>query len=225
MKNLFVIVRVAMASFAAVGCLAAFAQGAGTDSSSAARRLIAQGQYAEALALTEPGLKADPSNAELRMCQVDALLGLHRTLEARALALSAASAGPGFRFKAGVATLKYGQAMGAVDLWKPLYADKDWAAQAYAESVKALLAVGKEPEAKALLAEALQKVTAPTSSLLMLSLTLDTGKASSLATLGKLKAADPVNAARYDLLAKLYEASAGISARNPSRANCPRSSN
>jgi tetratricopeptide (TPR) repeat protein len=213
MKSRMVIMQAFLVLLAVLVSSVAGAQDAvaptGGDSAAAARKLLAQGQYAEALALAEPGVKADPSNAGLRMCQVDALLGLHRILEARALALSSSSLGPGFRFKAGVATLKFGQAMGAVDLWKPLYADKDWAAPAYAESVKALLAAGKEPEAKALLAEALQKVSPPSSSLLMLSLTLDTGKASSLATLGKLKVADPANAGKYDSLAKLYSASEG----------------
>jgi hypothetical protein len=213
MKSRMVIMQAFLVLLAVLVSSVAGAQDAvaptGGDSAAAARKFLAQGQYAEALALAELGVKADPSNAGLRMCQVDALLGLHRTLEARALALSSSSLGPGFRFKAGVATLKFGQAMGAVDLWKPLYADKDWAAPAYAESVKAMLAVGKESEAKALLAEALQKVSAPSPALLQLSLTLDTGKASSLATLGKLKAADPVNANKYELLSKLYDASSG----------------
>ena len=45
--------------------------------------------------------------------------------------------------------------------------------------------------------------------LLKLSLTIETAKASLLATLDKLKTVDPVNAAQYDALAKLYGSSAG----------------
>lgn len=211
MKSRKLIFQAFLVLSAAILSICAGAQGgiAGGDSSSAARKLISQGQYAEALALTEPGLKADPANADLRMCQVDALLGLHRTLEARTLALSSASMGPGFRFKVGVATLKFGQVMAAVDIWKPLYADKDWAAQAYAESVKALLAGGKEAEAKALLLEAMQKVQPPAVSLLLLSLHLDVAKEAWRATLDQLKAGDPVNASKYEALAKVYGAADG----------------
>ena len=95
------------------------------------------------------------------MCQVDALLGLDGPVEARSLALSSMSMGPGFRYKAGVATANFGHALPAIELWKPLFADANWAGPAYASSVQGLLAIGKEAEAKALLAEALQKVAPP----------------------------------------------------------------
>jgi hypothetical protein len=173
------------------------------------QKLLDAGKYSEALAAVEPAVKADPANAALRMCQVDALLGLDRPLEARSAALSSMAMGPGFRYKAGVATADFGQVLPAIELWRPLYADKDWSGPAYADSVKGLLAVGKEAEAKALLAEALQKVSPPNSALLKLSLSMETSKAACLSTLDKLKTVDPVSAAQYESLAKLYGASEG----------------
>ncbi len=175
----------------------------------AIQKLLDGGKYAEALAAVEPAVKADPSSAALRMCQVDALLGMDRPVEARSLALASMSMGPGFRYKAGVATANFGLPLPAIEIWRPLYADSAWAGPAYEGSVKGLLAIGKEAEAKALLSEALHKVSAPTVGLLKLGLVLDTAKASCLATLGKLKTVDPVNAAQYDALANLYNASEG----------------
>ncbi len=177
--------------------------------SQAVRQLVDKGQYADALKLAEEGLKAAPADPSLRMCQVEALLGLHRTMEARQVALSSATLGPGFRFMAGVCTAKFGRLTEAVEMWKPLYGDKDWAGPAYRESVVALEALGKEAEAKALLAEALQKVPGPPASLLSLSLDLDKGLASGKATLEKLKAVDPANASKYDALSKVYAAADG----------------
>lgn len=174
-----------------------------------ARKLVDEGKFAEALALTEPALKADPSNPDVRMCQVDALLGLDRPVEARSLALSSMSMGPGFRYKAGVATANFGLPLPAIELWKPLFADPNWAGPAYESSVQGLLAIGKEAEAKALLAGALQKVSPPTVGLLKLSLTIETAKASLLAALDKLKTVDPASAVQYDALAKLYGSSEG----------------
>jgi hypothetical protein len=190
-----------------LGAGQALAQAGGA--AAGARKLVDEGKFAEALALTEPALRAEPSNPDIRMCQVDALLGLDRPVEARSLALSSVSMGPGFRYKAGVATANFGLPLPAIEIWKPLYADSGWAGLAYEGSVKGLLAIGKEAEAKALLAEALQKVSPPTVGLLKLSLTLDTAKASCLATLGRLKTVDPGNASKYDALANLYNASEG----------------
>ncbi len=195
MKRNGTILHVALALVAALLSFAALCQNPPAEGASvAARALIDKGQFADALKVVDEAIKGAPSDPALRMCQVDALLGLHRVLEARQVALSNISLGPGFKFKAGVATAKFGRVMDAVEMWKPLYGDKDWASPAYAESVQALLAVGNEKQAKLLMAEALQKVSEPTAELLKTDLMLDTGKESGLSTLARLKAVDPVNA-------------------------------
>ncbi len=205
-----IVVRGGLAFVAAVVSLAALCQNPPSEGASAgARALIDKGQYADGLKVAEEAVKGAPSDPALRMCQVDALLGLHRDLEARQVALSNVSLGPGFRFKAGVATAKFGRVADAVEMWKPLYGQKDWAGPAYAESVQSLVAVGSEKQAKLLLAEAMQKVPAPSAELLKLNLMLDMGRESELSALARLKAVDPVNAAKYESLEKLYNAAGG----------------
>lgn len=208
-RSLLLCAAFASLSFLALQQSGAQAPAVPSSSSGTVRQLVDKGQFSDALKLAEEGLKAAPSDPSLRMCQVEALLGLHRTMEARQVALSSATLGPEFRFMAGVCTAKFGRLTEAVEMWKPLYGDKDWDGPAYRESVVALEALGKEAEAKALLAEALQKVPAPPASLLSLSLDLDKGLASGKATLEKLKAVDPANASKYEALGKVYAAADG----------------
>lgn len=177
--------------------------------SATAASLLEKGRYAEALKIVEEGIKSAPSDSTLRMCQVNALLGFHRNADAQQTALSQAGLGPWFQFKAGVAAAKAGRAMDSVELWKPLYADKEWAGPSYEESVRALLALGKEPEARALLMEALQRMPEPTAGLLRLSLVLNNGQANAMAVLKKLAATDPAKAPQYGALAKVYGAADG----------------
>lgn len=59
------------------------------------------------------------------------------------------------------------------------------------------------------MAEAMQKVPAPTAELLKANLLLDMGKESGLSTLARLKSVDSANAAKYDALSKVYAAAEG----------------
>ncbi len=175
-------------------------RGGGTEG----QKLIAKGQYAQGLGALEHDLKADPLNPSLLLSKVDALMGLHRTLEARSLALMSVSLGPAFRFRAGTATAKLGQMTAAVELWEPLLIDQQWAALAYTEAAKAIIAVGDEAQAKLLIARAMQNLPVPSTEILRLNLKLNTGKESGLATLARLKTIDPRATANYDALMKLY---------------------
>jgi tetratricopeptide (TPR) repeat protein len=174
-----------------------------------ARSLMDRGLYVEALARAEAALTPDSADAGLWLCKVDALLGLHRNMEARQVALAKAALSPALRFKAGVCALEFGRVQEALDHWNPLYADKDWAESSYRESVLALAAVGNEAEARALLAEALQKVPGSPVSLLHLCFFLDPSLAGGTAAAEKLKVADTANAARYDVLLRMYAAAGG----------------
>ena len=174
-----------------------------------ARALLNRGQYVEALARAEAALTPDSTDADLWLCKIEALMALHRNLEARQVALAKASLSPGLRYAAGQCAMEFGRVQEALDLWKPLFTEKDWGEAAYRESVLALAAVGKEAEAKALLTEALQRVSGSPVSLLHLCLFLDPSAAAGKASAQKLKAADPANAARYDVLLKIYETAAG----------------
>lgn len=200
-----------VASLAWCAAIAAPAQAPAGPSPAAAeaRTMLDRGQYVEALARAEAALTPDSADAGLWLCKVDALLGLHRNLEARQVALAKASLSPALRFKAGVCALEFGRVQEALDLWKPLFGDKDWAEASYRESVLALVASGREAEGKALLAEALRNVPGSPVSLLHACLFLDPSLASGKASAEKLKAADPANAARYDVLLKVYEAAGG----------------
>ncbi len=202
--------RVGLGLFATLLSCATFCQDQPAEgASAAARSLIDRGRYADALRVVDEGIGGAPSDPALRMCQIDALLGLHRDLDARQVALSQRSLGPGFQFKAAVATAKLGRALESVEMLRPLYTDEDWAGPSYEASVRALLACGKESEAKALLDEAFQKVQGPPVGLLRQSLVLNTSQASSLAVLDKLVAADPGKASQYQALAKVYGAADG----------------
>lgn len=178
-------------------------------SAAAARSLLDRGQNVEALARAEAALTPDSADADLWLCKVDALMALHRNMEARQVALAKASLSPGLQYRAGLCAMEFGRVQEALGLWKPLLEDKGWAEPAYRESVLALAAMGKEAEAKALLGESLQKVPGSPVSLLKLSLFLDPSLAGGKASAEKLKAADPADAGRYDILLKVYEAAGG----------------
>lgn len=212
MKNSAVL-KAALAVLWAIWACGSFGQapaaGPGAATPESVRTLLDKGQFADALAAADGALKAGAADPALKLCQVDALLGLNRVMEARQVALTNLSAGPGFRFKAGICSARFGRMAEAADIWRPLYGDKDWAEPAYGESVAALLSVGKEREAKALLAEALQKVPGAPVSLLRLSLDLDPRAASARAALEKLKASAPQSAALWDTWSKLYDAAGG----------------
>ncbi len=123
---------------------------AGPDVNSV-RELIGKGQYAGALTAVDNALKSAPKNPDLLLCKIDALLGLHRCVRARTLALANLSLGPAFRFKAGQCSASVGRVKEALRFWAPLLKDPTWAGRACEESVVGLLALGKEDEARTLL--------------------------------------------------------------------------
>ncbi len=115
------------------------------------RELIGKGQYAEAITAVDNALKSAPKDPDLLLCKIDALLGLHRSVQARRLALANLSLGPAFRFKAGKCSASVGRVKEALRFWAPLLKDPKWAGAACEESVVGLLALGKETEARELL--------------------------------------------------------------------------
>jgi hypothetical protein len=181
----------------------------GDPATEAARRHIEKGEFTQALAIVEEGLKAAPEDPAMLMCQIDALMGLHRSFEARQTAFAHVGMGPEFRFKAGLCTARFGRLSEALGLWQPLLSDKTWAAPAYHESALALVALGKEDQAKSLLAEALGKLPSPPVSLVMLDLQLTGNAKEGKVFLDKVKPADANATGEVNEMKALFSAAGG----------------
>lgn len=137
------------------------------------RQLLADKQYAQALPALEEELKASPGDRLLLAAKVDALMGLGRFKEAAEVAFPMGSRQPGMAFRAGTCLFQSGRTPQALMLWSSLRTDPEWAGPAYVQIVRALLATGREEEARTLTAEALANLPSPASDLWRWSLELD----------------------------------------------------
>jgi predicted aspartyl protease len=173
----------------------------------AAADLSSKEKYAEALTIVDQALTATPDNPDLLQQKVVALLGLGRNMEALRIAVPAAGRftdRPIFRFQAGEAAAAMGMMPEAVRMWSALYANPEWGSLAYAEAAGALLAVGKDDEARKLTDDALAKVPNPSVELLLRFLqTHDTAEEGVKIT-DRLAQVDPANKADYESLKQLY---------------------
>ncbi|MEW5763347.1 MAG: aspartyl protease family protein [Acidobacteriota bacterium] len=206
----------ALAAFALAGGL--FAQGRPQDE---VRILLAKTQYAEALARADAALASSPADPELLMGKVDALLGLDRTLEARQLSLSNAALDAGLRYRAGICSMRFGRVQEALDLWKPVLADPQWGEAACRESVRGLLASGREEEARLLFLEGLSKAGSAGPALLNLGVGLDLGPEGNAALAQKSQAAAPEGSERIQAWLKLRAAAGGDLCRTSVQGSAP----
>lgn len=171
----------------------------------AAAALNAKGQYAEALKVVEEGMKANPKDAGIQLAKIDALLGLRRYREAAPLAVALGAAVPEAKYKAGLCAMGMGVPGSAVTMWSGLYADPVWGGRAYEGSVGALLAQGRESQAKALAERAVAELKPPSAALLSEALRL--GVEGPLLE-GALESAAKEDPAGAELL-KLWKAASG----------------
>ncbi len=177
----------------------------------AARQLLDQDKYAEALALAEAALRANPASVDDQAYRIEALMGLDRNLEALRYAVPLAGQHPerpDLRYRVGQCACSLGMFPQAVQAWSALYtcSDKDWAGLAYRQSARTLMIQGKEQEARKLVAEALTKWPQPPVALLRYSLETDPSVAEGLKHADQLMALDPENKAEYESLKAIFAA-------------------
>jgi len=185
------------------------------------RALIGKAKYAEALARAEAALASAPGDPDLLMGKVDALLGMNRTLEARQVSLANASLGAGLRYRAGVCSMRFGRIQEALDLWKPILAESQWGEAACRESVRALLASGREDAARALYLEALSKAGGTGASLLDLGLQLDLGPEGNAILAQKIQGAGLGDSGPRQAWLKLRAAAGGDLCRTDAQGGVP----
>lgn len=166
----------------------------------------------DALAAVEAQLKEKPGDPALLLQKVDLLMARAKYLDARACALGPGKGEPPFRYRAAVCTFKMGMVDQVPMMARPLYGDATLGRDAYALSARALVATGKEAEAKALVAEACAKFENPGADLLRLSLFLDPSAANGAAVLPRLGSSGVVGA-EADGLAKLFAAAGAAGLR------------
>jgi len=174
---------------------------------------LEKGNFQEALTVFEATLQATPQDRAALWGKVQALQGLHRTVEARNLAIQTLTAHLGwaeFRFELGRCNWDLGLAQQALQAWQPLLQDPKWADAAYTGSVDALLALGRETEAHALLAEGAAKLASPSPAFLRRSLELSPGRDESLKILDALAQADPAARGEIEALRQLYGTAPGL---------------
>ncbi len=160
--------------------------------------LLAGRKYAEALAAAELVLQKDPANLDQAAVKIQALLGLGRTLEALRFAVPLSGQHPErpqLRFLAGQAALEEGMVPQAVQVWSALCSNPDpaWSLLGYRASAQALLAVGKEADARKLVAEAMAKGGVPSLPLARLALEMAPDAASALGTIDRVIASSSEN--------------------------------
>ena len=177
----------------------------------AVRQLLDQDKYAEALALAEAALRANPASVDDQAYRIEALMGLDRNLEALRYAVPLAGQHPerpDLRYRVGQCAYSLGMFPQAVQAWSALYtcSDKDWAGFAYRQSARTLLIQGKELEARKLIAEALTQWPQPPVALLRYSLETDPSVAAGLKHADQLMTLDPENKAEYESLKAIFAA-------------------
>ncbi len=166
-------------------------------------------RYAEGLALSERALTLWPKHPDVLYAQALCLVGLHRTKEAAAKLEALAEKHPDrieFRFKQADCLLSTGDVAEALQLWAAFFSDPGWGEVAYSHSVKALLASGREDEARALVDEGQRKLGRASEDLLRYGLDLERDGRKGLAILERLKLFDPQDQKGYGALSKLYAA-------------------
>ena len=178
---------------------------------SAARQLLDQDKYSEALATAEAALKANPASVDDQAYRIEALMGLDRTMEALRYAVPLAGQHPerpDLRYRVGQCAYNLGMFPQAVQAWAALYTcpDKDWAGLAYRQSARTLAIQGKELEARKLVSDALAKWPQPPVSLLRYSLETDPSVVNGLKQADQLMALDPKNKAEYESLKSIFAA-------------------
>jgi predicted aspartyl protease len=181
--------------------------------SDAIEGLLDESRYEEALAAAEEGLKADPSSADFNLGKIRALLGLGRPIEAARLAVPLAGRlpdRPEFRFYAGESAFQMAMIPQAVQHWSALIPMPGWSEPACRRAVNALLASGKEAEARALLEQSLARFEKPPVGILQLALGLARKGEEGVLLADRLAQADPSNKEEYEALKRLY-ASVGAS--------------
>lgn len=188
------------------------AKGAGAPPpASAARQLLDQDKYSEALAVAEAALKANPASVDDQSYRIEALMDLDRDMEALRYAVPLAGQHPerpDLRYRVGQCAYNLGMFPQAVQAWAALYnsPDKDWAGRAYRQSARTLLIQGKELEARKLVSDALAKWPQPPVSLLRYSVETDPSVADGLKHADQLMALDPKNKAEYESLKAIFAA-------------------
>ena len=118
---------------------------------SAARQLLDQDKYSEALVAADAALKANPASVDDQSYRIEALMGLDRDMEALRYAVPLAGQHPerpDLRYRVGQCAYDLGMFPQAVQAWAALYnsADKEWAGRAYRQSARTLVIQGKELE-------------------------------------------------------------------------------
>ncbi len=174
--------------------------------------LVEKGSYAEAVPLLEAELKADPQSRDLLYAKVKALAGMGRNVEARGLAVQTMLSHkdwPEFRYQAGECSWNLGQAQQAIQFWAPLFPDAEWGGVAMASAARAMLASGREQEAKELVLGAVAKQEKPAPVLLRQALDLDRTGPGCLKILGKLMESGPESKDEYLNLRKIYASIGG----------------
>lgn len=167
--------RIALSLMLVLACVVAMAQVSPPTpgaSPTEGQKLVAQGNYSEGLAALDQELKADPQNTGLQLAKVDALMGLKRYRDAAPIALKLGSTSPEAKYKAALCALAMGFPANAAQMWGGLFGDVRWGAKAYEGAVQALLAQGREGDAKALVERALASLHPPSYELLRLAMML-----------------------------------------------------
>jgi len=177
----------------------------------AARQLLDQDKYSEALVVAEAAIKANPASVDDQAYRIEALMGLDRDMDALRYAVPLAGQHPerpDLRYRVGQCAYSLGMFPQAVQAWAALYtcSDKDWAGLAYRQSARALVIQGKELEARKLVAEALGKWPQPPVALLRYSVETDPSVADGLKHADQLIVLDPKNKTEYESLRAIFAA-------------------
>ncbi len=178
-----------------------------SDRGDAIQGLLDGSRYQDALASAEEGLKADPANPDFGLGKIRALLGLGRPLEAARLAVPLAGRFPDrpeFRYYAGESAFQLAMVPQAVQHWSALLPVAGWSETACRRAVNALLATGKEAEARALLNQTLARFEKPPAGILRLALSLAQRGEEGVRLADRLVLADPANKEEYEGLKRLY---------------------
>lgn len=178
---------------------------------SAARQLMDQGKYSEALVAAEGAIKANPAGLEDQAYRIEALMGLGRDMDALRYAVPLAGQHPerpDLRYQVGQCAYNLRMFLQAVQAWAALYSspDKEWAGLAYRQSARTLAIQGKDLEARKLVADALGKWPQPPVALLRYSLETDPSVADGLKHADQLIALDTKNKTEYESLKAIFTA-------------------
>jgi predicted aspartyl protease len=174
---------------------------------SAGRSLLKEKKYAEALPALEQEILKSPEDPNLHAAKLEALLATGRYAETAKLALGLVAKFPDhpeFRMDLGEAAFGMGMVAQAAKTWAALAKDKALGSKAVAQAVRAYCAVGKEEEARKLLADALVGNENPSPALLRLQMAFCRTGTEGTKIAEALEKAVPDHKEEYEALRKLF---------------------